>query len=78
MRKQLKKSEQRELCSRWTAPNGKKLKLCVDGRKYGFAGWLYGTDGSRLPVGTGKARTVKTAMRNARRFLRKVRAKSTR
>ena len=49
--------------------------ICVYPAKYGFIGKLYPSLGNLkkwLPVPTGKARTAKTAMKNARAFIAKV------
>lgn len=74
-RKPLRKSEQgKTKCVMWG-----KNKLCITGVKYGFIGKLHPSGPSKygpLPVPTGKARTMKTAIKNARAFLKKVRAKS--
>ncbi len=73
-RKPLKKSEQ----GKTKCVQVRNNKLCVTGHKYGFMGKLYPTSGSGgpLPVPTGRARTMKTAIKNARAFLKRVRAKS--
>ncbi len=75
-RRPLKKSEQGKTECVKIAGGGAN-ELCVTGRKYGFTAHLKSTrpEGGVLPVPTGKARTMKTAIRNARSFIRRVRAK---
>ena len=48
------------------------FKVCVTAAPYGYQGWLVSKTGSRLPVPTGRARTLKSALSNARKFIRKV------
>ena len=70
-RRALKKTEQgRTKCVKTTGG----MKICVEGKKFGFIGRLIGKSGrSSLPLVTGKARTAETAIKNARAFLKKTR-----
>ena len=60
----------KKTCSTWKAPDGTKLKLCVEGLKFGFSANLMSKSGKKvLPVPTGDARTMSEAIQNAKRFL---------
>ena len=72
----LKKEQTRSKCvpvTRW----GKQTRLCVRGAKYGFIAHLESKrpEAGILPVPTGKARTLETALKNARAFLKRFDAK---
>ncbi len=69
-RRPLKKSEQgRKKCFPVRGPSGGSLEACVTGRRYGFVGRVYakGKKGGYLPLSTGNARTLATAVKNAKR-----------
>lgn len=52
------------------------MKLCVQAKQYGYAAWLEPKSGGMaLPVPTGRARTVKSAMSAAKQFLRRAAAR---
>jgi hypothetical protein len=56
-------------CERWG-----DLRVCVEGGRYGYSGWLYAKSGAgRIPVGVGAARTPTEAMRNAKASLARAR-----
>lgn len=74
-RRPLKKSEQsRSKCMTVKASDGKGVTLCVEGRRYGFTAYLKSRrpEGGVLPVPTGRARTLESAIKNAKRFLARV------
>ena len=50
------------------------LLVCVEKRKHGYAGWVYGkgSTSKRLPVSLGKPKNLYEAFRNAKAFVRKV------
>lgn len=71
-RRPIKKSEQaRSRCMRVRGTKRGKLTLCVEGRRYGFVATLTSPHGNKLPVPTGRARTLESATKNAKRFLAK-------
>lgn len=62
----------REKCDRVRAPGGGSLKVCVKEGRYGFSAWLYSRDGTKtLPLSTGRARTIKSALSAAKQSYRR-------
>lgn len=58
-------------CIDWRGQDDRPVKLCVEGKRYGFTGTLLPRSGRGpgLPVPTGNARTMSEAIKNAVRFL---------
>lgn len=63
----------RERCTKVAAADGgAPLKLCVIEGKYGFAAYLHArSGGGTIPISTGRARTMKSAMSAARQSYRR-------
>ena len=70
----------RERCDDVRSPTGSTLKLCVVEGKYGFSARLYpARDKSKwVPVSTGRARTLKSAMSKAKQSVRRTMQRSRR
>lgn len=52
---------------------GSRAQICIEGRRYGFSAWLVSTEGGRLPIAIGRAKSPKDAMRVAKAKIRRSR-----